>query len=203
MADITYDMLKDKSAFKHLPILTLDPRWYQLVPAVSKTDEIKYWEHQVNELLKRQGQVTNDIKEVKKIKAKLIQNVVENMEEGGNSAKHRKLMNRNQRLIHEAKDKISQLEDESEELPKLLEQANQKLLVETVKMCYAKINDNKADLEVLDKWINATRIKLKKNLLIKQDKESMNNQMYTGMHDLLGAEVMGELDRMNESQKDE
>ena len=63
--------------------------------------------------------------------------------------------------------------------------------VETVKMCYAKINENRADLEVLDKWIEATRIKLKKNLLIKHDKESMNEQLYSGMHDIFGPENYG------------
>ena len=65
MADITYDLIKDTASFNHIPILTLDKRWYLLVPEVSKTDEIKYWEKKVNDLLKKQGQVTNDLKEVK------------------------------------------------------------------------------------------------------------------------------------------
>ena len=69
MADITYDLIKDTASFNHIPILTLDKRWYLLVPEVSKTDEIKYWEKKVNDLLKKQGQVTNDLKEVKKIKS--------------------------------------------------------------------------------------------------------------------------------------
>ena len=81
MADITYDLIKDTASFNHIPILTLDKRWYLLVPEVSKTDEIKYWEKKVNDLLKKQGQVTNDLKEVKKIKEQVIQDVVENMEE--------------------------------------------------------------------------------------------------------------------------
>lgn len=66
MADITYDLIKDTASFNHIPILTLDKRWYLLVPEVSKTDEIKYWEKKVNDLLKKQGQVTNDLKEVKR-----------------------------------------------------------------------------------------------------------------------------------------
>ena len=198
MADITYETLKDVAALKRVPILTLDKRWYLLVPEVSKTDEIKYWEGQVNSLLKRQGQVTNDIKDVKKIKKQLIQDVVENMEEDGDDARRQKIMN--QRLIHEAKDKIASLEDEEKELPRKLAEANQRLLIETVRMCYSKINENKADLEVLDKWINATRIKLKKNLLIKQDKESMNEQLYSGMHNILGPELMGLLDDINASE---
>mgnify|MGYP000843795734 CR=1 FL=1 len=54
-----------------------------------------------------------------------------------------------------------------------------------------------ARIEVLDKWIEATRIKLKKNLLIKHDKESMNEQLYSGMHNIFGPEIMGVLDDIN------
>ena len=57
---------------------------------------------------------------------------------------------------------------------------------ETVKMCYEKINRNNKDLERLEAWIEDTRIKLKKNLLVKQDKEDMNEQMYSYMHAILG-----------------
>lgn len=202
MADITYESLKNIASVKAAPILTLDPRWYQLVPDNIKNDEVRYWESKVNELLKKQGRVTNDIKEVKKIKSKLIKDVVDNMEEDGNDKKRQKLMNQNQRLIHEAKDKLAELEDEEREIPRELSKANQNLLVETAKLCYQTINENKADLEVLDKWINATRIKLKKNLLIKQDKENQNQQIYSGLHDILGPDVMGELDRINDKEEE-
>jgi len=201
VADITYESLKNLASVKRAPILTLDPRWYQLVPDNIKTDEVKYWENKVNELLKKQGRVTNDIKEVKKIKSKLIKDVVDNMEENGNDKKRQKIMNQNQRLIHEAKDKLAELEDEEKEIPRELAKANQNLLVETAKLCYQTINENKADLEVLDKWINATRIKLKKNLLIKQDKENQNQNIYSGLHDILGPEVMSELDRINDEEE--
>ncbi len=201
MADITYENLKNIVSVKRAPILTLDPRWYQLVPDNIKTDEVRYWENKVNELLKKQGRVTNDIKEVKKIKSKLIKDVVDNMEEDGNDKKRQKIMNQNQRLIHEAKDKLAELEDQEKEIPKELTKANQNLLVETAKLCYQTINENKADLEVLDKWINATRIKLKKNLLIKHDKESQNQNIYSGLHDILGPEVMSELDRINDEEE--
>lgn len=199
VAEITYDKLKDNNAIRNIPVLTLDQRWYQLVPEVSKTDEIKFWEKRVNELLKRQGQVNDDLNEVKKIKAQLIQTVVNSMEED-DSPRHQKKMNQSQRLIREAKDKISSLENEEQELPAQLAEANRKLLVETAKMCYHKINENKSDLEVLDKWIDETRIKLKKNLLIKQDKENINEALYTGMHSIFGAEIMGALDRINDEE---
>ena len=109
----------------------------------------------------------------------------------------RKMMTKLQMTFKEAIQFLEIPEDEEKEIPRQLAEANRKLLVETVKMCYAKINENKADLEVLDKWIEATRIKLKKNLLIKHDKESMNEQLYSGMHNIFGPEIMGVLDDIN------
>ena len=201
MAEPDIDKLKSCAAIKDIPILTLDERWYHLVTDKIKTDEIRYWEKEVNELLKKQGQVNTDIKEVKKIKSQIIKEVVENMED--DSSNNKKKMTQNQRLIKEAKDKISQLEDESLELPRKLARANEQLMLETVKVCFEKINSNKEDLEVLNKWIDSTRVKLKKNLLIKQDKEAVNEKMYTYMHDIFGAEIMGTLDRINEGSEGE
>ena len=198
MAELDIGELKSCTAINDIPILTLDERWYHLITDKLKTDEIRYWEKRLNELLKKQGQVNNDIKEVKKIKTQLIQDVVDNMQDEDNDPKKAKVMEQNQRLIQEAKDKINSLEDEALDIPRDIVDANRNLLIETVKVCYNKINSNKEDLEVLDKWINATRVKLKKNILIKQDKEEANNRMYSSMHDILGVDVMKELDRINE-----
>lgn len=198
MAELDIEKLKSCTAINDIPILTLDERWYHLITDKLKTDEIRYWEKRLNELLKKQGQVNNDIKEVKKIKTQLIQDVVDNMQDEDNNPKKAKVMEQNQRLIQEAKDKINSLEDEALDIPRDIVDANRNLLIETVKVCYNKINSNKEDLEVLDKWINATRVKLKKNILIKQDKEEANNRMYSSMHDILGVDVMKELDRINE-----
>ena len=184
MAEPDIEKLKSCTAINDIPILTLDERWYHLITDKLKTDEIR--------------QVNNDIKEVKKIKKQLIQDVVDNMQDEDNDPKKAKVMEQNQRLIQEAKDKINSLEDEALDIPRDIVDANRNLLIETVKVCYNKINSNKEDLEVLDKWINATRVKLKKNILIRQDKEEANNRMYSSMHDILGADVMKELDRINE-----
>ena len=67
MAELDIEKLKSCTAIKQIPILTLDERWYHLITDKLKTDEICYWEKQVNELLKKQGQVNNDIKKEKKI----------------------------------------------------------------------------------------------------------------------------------------
>lgn len=199
MAEITLRSIRENADLRHLPILTLDERWYHLVPEEEKTDYIRKLETKVNDYLKKQGQINNDIKEVKKIKAKLIQDVVDNMVDDDTNPKRDLIMQESQRLIHEAKAKINSLEDESIDVPRQLAKANQELMLATVRFCYERLNDNRSDIEILDKWINDTRVKLKKNLLIKQDKETMNENMYTYMHDILGAEVMSAIDRVNET----
>ncbi len=201
MAEITFRDLKHLKSFQNLPILTLDQRWYQLMPEFRKTDEVRYWEKRVNELLKKQGQVRGDLKDVEALKSKLMDGIVQNMEEQ-DEKKHRKRMQQSQRLIFEAKDKIEQLRDKAESVPTQLKRANQRLMLETVKACYRTINENDADLNALDEWIEKTRVLLKKNLLIRQDKEDMNENLYSGMHAIFGTELMGRMDRINDDYYD-
>lgn len=199
MAEITEDFIRSNAAFKQIPILTLDKNYYRIFSdEADKSETIKVLEEKVNDLLKKQGQINNDIKEVKKIKSRLIQGVVEDMEQDNNDPKHVKKMNESQKLIQEAKGKIADLEDEALEVPRKLAAANQELLIATIRYCYDKMNSNKDDIKILDKWINDTRVKLKKKLLIKQDKATKNDQIYGCLHDILGQNLMGILDDRNE-----
>ena len=197
MAEITFRDLKNMRAFKELPILTLDQRWYQLMPEHKKTDEVRYWERRVNELLKKQGRVLEDIKDVENLKDILMDSIVQNMDET-DEQKHKKRMTQSRRLIFEAKDKLDELRGKAEDVPTQLQRANQKLMIETVKACYNTINENEKDLDALDDWIEKTRVLLKKNLLIRQDKQDMNDGIYSGMHSLFGSELMTKMDRINE-----
>ena len=187
---VTIDDVKKNIAYKQLPIVILDERYHRLFPENKKTPEIRHLEKELSELLKKQGQITNDLKAVRKIKADLMK-ILENAENPALSeAKRQKLMNRNQRLVIEAKEKIETLEQEELEIPGLIRNANIALVIEAVDVCYLRIHKNYDDIQLLGKWINEMRIELKKKILIKQDKETSNTEIYSYMHDLLGPEVM-------------
>ncbi|MGN0370320.1 MAG: hypothetical protein ACI4EW_07220 [Butyrivibrio sp.] len=188
---VTIDDVKKNIAYKQLPIVILDERYHRLFPENKKTPEIRHLEKELSELLKKQGQITNDLKAVRKIKADLMKEILENAENPALSeAKRQKLMNRNQRLVIEAKEKIETLEQEELEIPGLIRNANIALVIEAVDVCYLRIHKNYDDIQLLGKWINEMRIELKKKILIKQDKETSNTEIYSYMHDLLGPEVM-------------
>ncbi len=199
---LTIDDVKKNVAYKHLPIVTLDERWYRLFPEEEKSSSIRALEKKLNELLKRQGQINNDIKAVKKIKNKLMKEIIDNAENTDISdAKRQKIMNRNQKLVLEAKDKVETLEQEEADIPELIRTANIELVLEGVDECYHRIHDNYDDIQLLGKWINEMRIELKKKILIKQDKETKNTEIYSYMHDLLGPDMMEVFDAKTGSDK--
>ena len=135
---------KDFSVFlrnKRIPICTLDQKWHKLFALKGKTEEIEECEQRLNDLLKHQGQLNNDIKDLKKLKSKLMGNIVENMEgthvenEGRISSKK---LDEDKRLIDEINEKLESYEDELLDLPREIGRVNKELMLLTVQYCYEK-----------------------------------------------------------------
>lgn len=52
---------------KKIPVLTLDNKWYRLLGELER-ETVKEWEEQLNILLKRQGKLNTEVKDIKKLK---------------------------------------------------------------------------------------------------------------------------------------
>ena len=186
-----WDMLKKKN----IPIINVDERWLRLFPDNEKTPAIKRLEKELKELLKRQGKVNTELKDIRIVREQLTQSVLNSAEDMSiPEAKRLKKQAASQRLIIESREKLEQLEKEQKELPGLIQDANNALIFESVRVCYDKIDKNKSDIDRLTQWIDETRIKLKERILIKQDKETKNQEIYTYLHAMLGAKVMEAFD---------
>lgn len=174
------------------PILTLDEHWHRLFTEEDKTDRLKRLEMEVNNLLKKQGKANTDLQDVKKVKARLMQNIMENMEDlsGEVERAREKRLSKSQKLIREANDKIAQLEYDVEELPNKLTDANRELLEESIQLCYKRINRNKEEIDEMADWIQQIRLELKRKLVRKQEMEEENAKIYTNLHDMLGPELI-------------
>ena len=77
---LTINDVKKNVAYKNLPIAILDERYLRLFKDNEKTPLLKQLEKKLSDLLKRQGQITNDIKGIKKIKSDLMKSIIENVE---------------------------------------------------------------------------------------------------------------------------
>ena len=191
-------MAKSDEAFKQaligrkIPILTLDNKWHKLFTQAEYSSEIKSMEKELNELLKRQGKVTTESKEIKKFKKKLMDEVVILADEMGEhpTKKQDKDMDDHKRLINECNEKMDAYEEEMVELPRQINQLNNKLMLITMEVCYKKLQQNTAELEEIEQWIGEIRRELKKKVVRKQEKEAMNHRLYAYMHDIFGADVI-------------
>lgn len=177
---------------KNIPILTLDERWHQLFGKNNKTSKILKLEAEVNSLLKRQGKVINELKELSNLKKCLMQEIVNNMEETIESqeAFRQKKLEKSRKIIKDINLKINSLENEYQILPGEIRNKNRDLLMAGIQECYERISDNNEMIKDLGEWIEKTRIELKKRVVKKEEKEAANAKMYSYMHDIIGPGYM-------------
>jgi len=178
---------------KKLSVAVLDHEWHELFKYVKPDREIKRLEEKLNELLKRQGKANTETKEIRKIKARLMDEIMQMMNEIGEgepSAKVQKKMDDNKRLINECNEKIDAYQDELLDLPKQIDEVNRKLMIRTMELCYDDIAANTRDIKEIAEWIAKVRVELKKQVLRKQDRETRNQELYRYLHGIFGADVI-------------
>ena len=85
---------------------------------------------------------------------------------------------------------MDKYQDELLDLPKEINEVNMELMLDTMEICYEIIQENTEKIKEIADWIANVRIELKKNVVRKQECELKNQQMYSYMHDIFGAEVI-------------
>ena len=180
------DKMINALAAKKVPVATLDNKWHKLFSKVEKTDAIKEYESKLNELLRKQGRINSEIKEIKRVKKELMDEIVTLMDDNEGSDKFEK----NKKLISDCNDKIDSYNDDLMELPKEIAEVNKQLMINTMDACYDELRENEKGIEELGAWLAKIRIELKKNVVRKQEYEISNQEIYSYMHDIFGAEVV-------------
>lgn len=181
---------------KKIPIVVLDERWHQLFPDYDKPPQIKLLQGKLDDLMKQQGKLTNDLKDLKRLKNQLMGEIITHMDVSDTKEgrlKEKKL-DQNQKLIREISDKIKEAENQLIDLPYQIKEANEELIIESTAICYKRLNDNAEKIAEINKWIWSIREQLKVKILEKQDMEMKNTDIYNYMHDMLGPELLQELD---------
>lgn len=191
------DTYKKALTGKKVPVLTLDNKWHRLFTMMEPDKELKRLEENLNSLLKLQGKMNTESKSIKKIKKKLMDEIVQLMERNDSTAE--KKIEENKRLIEECNEKLKEYQDKLLDIPKEIDQANYALMIRTMEMCYEVLKINEKEIDEIGQWITETRIELKKNIIRKQEKEFKNYELYSFMHDIFGADVV-EIFDVNQNQ---
>lgn len=185
MAKDVDKMISALSARK-VPVATLDNKWHKLFTKVEKTDEVKEYEQKLNELLRKQGRINNEIKEIKRVKKELMDEIVTLMDDDEGKEK----VEKNKQLINDCNDKIDSFNDDLMEMPKEIAEVNKQLMIHTMETCYDELKENEKGIDELSNWLAQIRVELKKNVVRKQEYEIANQEIYSYMHDIFGAEVV-------------
>ncbi|MCR5626949.1 MAG: hypothetical protein K6F99_06490 [Lachnospiraceae bacterium] len=182
----------------HVAPVTLDNKWHRLFnnTDVDETGEMKKLEEELNNLLKRQGKVNSELKDLKKIKADLMDEIVSHMDGIDSNAdkESQKKVEESRRLIDEINEKVEGYNDEVLDLPHMIDEVNFKLMLLTMEACYKILQENTEDIDKISEWITNMRIELKRNVLKKQKMEIKNVELYSYMHDIFGPEVINIFD---------
>lgn len=188
MASEKEELYKKALVGKKFPVLTLDHKWHHLFKNIEPDATLKELEEKLNTLLRRQGKLNTESKDIKKIKKKLMDEIVGLMEQ--EDASSQKQIEENRRLINECNEKLEGYQDELLELPQEINVANYDLMVRTMEICYDVLQQNTDDIQQIADWITQIRIELKKNIVRKQEMEIKNHELYSYMHDIFGADVI-------------
>lgn len=192
----TDEVFKPALSSRKFPVLTLDNNWHQLFTKTEPDRKLKQLETKLNNLLKKQGKANTEIKRLKKLKKKLMNEIVHLADEisnGGDKAVEKKL-EENKRLINECNEKIAEYEDQLIELPGEINRVNTELMLKTMEICYDILKKNKAEIDETSEWIAAVRVELKKRLVRKQEQEQMNQYIYKYMYNVFGPDVIDMFD---------
>lgn len=202
----TDEVFKPALNGRKIPVLTLDNKWHQLFTKAEPDRELKRLENELNTLLKKQGKANTEIKELKKLKNRLMGEIVHLADEatGGKDKNAEKKLEENTKLINECNEKTQEYEDQLMELPREIDRVNKELMIKTMEICYDTLKRNKEEIDETSKWISSVRVELKKRLIRKQEQEQTNQDIYTYMHNVFGPDVidMFDLEYLNQQNKE-
>ncbi len=208
MRDKYYKIVYDSLKGKNIPLVILDNKWHQLFVDDFKSKAMVNIEKKLNKTLQEQGKLNNDLKEYEFAKKKLMEGIINNMEEipaentKGLFRKEKK-MDTSQKFILDINSKIEKAEKRLEDIPYEIRDLNNQLIAEGIRLCYDTIEKNQTDIDVINQWIDETHAELKKKLEHKQEAEESNKRMYTYVNNILGHDIIDEIDLNYEHKEEE
>lgn len=204
MAKREYDIVTKEEIIElikksKLPVLTLDRKWLNIFNTDEKSDEIAILEKKVNTSLKSQGTINTKRDELIGLKKTLMKEIVSNMDAEENS-RARKKVDKSKELIEDINDELLLLQDKELDVPSNINNANALLAYQSLEEMYNKIKKNDEDIESLEKWIDETRIELKKRILVREKKREENELMDKYISDTFHPEVVRQYKKYREEQ---
>ncbi|SHI09257.1 hypothetical protein [Sporanaerobacter acetigenes] len=179
-----------------IPILIEDENWIKLFSDVDDKYIINHKE-ELEELLKEQKKIENEISSLQKEKLKCMKMILGISDAVNNEEKVESvsLLDEYSGKIYEINDKLDDLTFQLETIPKQIREANYELLKATVKYGYRELKIKEKKLEETTEELEELKERLKELINEKHDYEEWVSGTYTFLHGMLGSKEMEKLDK--------
>ncbi len=186
------EKLKRAVAGRNIPVVTLDNKWHKIWTMIEKPNDVKKQEKELNELLRKQGKINTESKDIKKLKKKMMDEILSLSD--STDPEDVKKVEENKRLIEDCNEKLDKYDEEMGDIPKDIDELNRDIMDVTAQLIYDVMHKNEKEIDKLADWISGIRVELKKNVVRKQEMEIQNGVMYSYMHDVFGSDVADMMD---------
>jgi len=194
-----HDRKFDKKLLKKndIHLLILDERWNGLFKDTDKTVEIIECEKKLKDLLKREAHLNSELKELAHRKKVCMDTIIKLTEDvfDKNDEQAKEKMHSCEKEIKYINERTKKIEEELENCPDKIRDANLELLEHTVNTVYFNMRKNQKRYKQLEKLIEVTSHKLQEYTEEMETLCQNDTDVYSYFHDLLGGEELEKLDR--------
>lgn len=188
------------------PILILDERWLRIFPEVYKTPEIKQLEKKLREAFKYQARLNNDMGNAEQKKKQLLERIIRFMNVAQINENEAKKQEKSQEYIKDINAQLSDMELEYENIPDKIKELNEELLIESLRVCYRRMKENKKQLAEQKQLVEEARDLLQERRERQKELRKENESIFSFMHRVFGSriiEVFDQFEEIDEIEEDE
>ncbi len=189
---------------KKTHLLVLDQKWHQLFKG-RKPLRIAALEKELNQLLKKQGTYTTELKEYSGLKKKMMDEIMGSMgqahDDDDPSAK--KQMERNKNYIEQINKKLEHHQAGLSDLPEKIAETNKKLVNATMKHFYHTMREKKEKAADLEKDVVRLKQEISETIIKRDEAKEEYQKLYGYIHDVVGFDIIEKYDRYYSGDSDD
>jgi len=189
---------------KNTHLLVLDQKWHELFKG-KKPTRIGKLEKELNVLLKKQGAYTTELKEYRKLKKKLMGDIVQGMSDAYDASDKiaLKQMGKNKKYVEDINRKIEHHETELSYIPEKIADKNRELVTATMNHFYHTMISRKERASALEDEVIRLKEEIKEAIIERDEAKEYYQQLYGYMHDVVGNKVIEQYDRHYQGEQDD
>ena len=180
---------------KSIPALIVNKDWHDLFEN-KKPSKIKATEKKLEALMKQYSQLKQELKDYEALKKQLMEGILADMDHISEESldKIEKKMDTNTNLIHDLNERMDKAGDNLLDLPSRIDECNKELAFQTAEVFYPRLMENAKEYHLYIREIEELKRQLRKKLERKVDLEEENDKIYHKLHQVLGAEIIDQMD---------